>query len=73
MKVYKTFEEIDRDLRILRLETKIHREELKINVAEIKEDLSPVSLVGNLVGALAQKAVVMKVIGSMAGFLRTRR
>lgn len=72
MKVYKTFEEIDYDLKILRIKTKIEKEELKLNIAEIKEDLSIVSVAGNFIGAVAQKAVMLKAFSSMAGMFKKK-
>ena len=65
MKVYKTFQEIDRDLRILKLQAKIDREEMKICFSEIKEDLSPVSLVGNIIGSVAKKALLFKTLAAI--------
>lgn len=73
MKVYNTFEEIDQDLKILRLKTKIEKEELKFKVSEIKEDLSVVSMATNFVGALAKKAVVLKTFSSVIGMIRKKK
>ena len=70
MKVYKTFKEIDRDLKILRLQSKIEKEQLKIGISEIKEDLSPVSMVGNLVGSFAKKAAYIKIATSFINRLK---
>lgn len=70
MKVYKTFEEIDKELKILRLQSKIEKEQLKINIEEIKEDFSPVSMMGNILGGLAKKAVLLKMVSGIIGRLK---
>ncbi len=45
MKVYTDFEQIDRDLQILKLERKIDFEKMKLDVADVKRSLSPTHLV----------------------------
>ncbi|HET8810918.1 MAG TPA: DUF6327 family protein [Flavobacteriaceae bacterium] len=70
MRVYRTFEEIDRELKILRLQSKIEKEQLKIGVARVKEDFSPVSMVGNFVGGFAKKAVLLKMVSGIIGRLK---
>lgn len=70
MRTYRNFEEIDRDLKVLRLETKIHKEELKLNVAEIKDYFSAVTTVGNVLGVVAKRAVLFKSLGRLTRFFR---
>jgi len=43
MKIYESFEEINRDLKKLQLERQIAMEELKLTQHEIKEDLAPLN------------------------------
>ena len=57
-KVYSSFEEINRDLKILKLQKDIDLEEVKLSYHEVKNSLSPVGLIANIVGAIAQKAFV---------------
>lgn len=73
MRVYRTFEEIDQDLKILHLKTKIEREELKLNISAIKEDFSMVSMATNFIGTIAKKAVMLKAFGSMVGMFRHKK
>ena len=40
MKEYSSFKEIDRDLKILKLQTKIDQEEIKLNIERTKSALS---------------------------------
>ena len=70
MKVYKSFSEIDRDLNILKLQSEIEKEQMKLTFSEIKEDFSPISIAGNFIGAIAKKAIMFKTI---AGILRLGR
>lgn len=58
-KDYTSFEEIDRDLRILRLQREIHLEHLKLSVQEAKSSLSPSNLLGGMSG------IFQKIIASL--------
>ncbi|HET8837838.1 MAG TPA: DUF6327 family protein [Flavobacteriaceae bacterium] len=65
MKIYRTFDEIDRDLRILKLQSKIEREEIRSSFSEIKEDFSPVSMAANFIASLTKKAILFKTVASI--------
>ncbi len=67
MRVYNSFEEIDRDLRYLKLQQQVHQETMKLQVNEVKESLSAVSILSNIVGSIAKKAVVLKVVNKLIG------
>jgi|LSQX01.2.fsa_nt_gb hypothetical protein len=66
MKKYKNFDEIDRDLKYLRLKTKIELEELKLSINDTKEsiseELAPRNLIAAAVGPLIKHTVVAGVI-----------
>lgn len=70
MKQYTSFEEIDRDLKILKLQTQIDKEEIKLTIEEVKDSLSPLRIVGNTIGAIMQKAIVLKAVAKMFGIKR---
>ncbi|APU68102.1 MAG: DUF6327 family protein [Bacteroidota bacterium] len=70
MRVYSSFEEIDKDLKILRLQTEIDKEEIKLSLDETKSKLSPVSLAGSMVGTIIQKALVLKAVSKIFGVKR---
>ncbi|MCF4100637.1 DUF6327 family protein [Gillisia sp. M10.2A] len=70
MKEYTSFEEIDRDLKILRLQTQIDKEEIKLSYNHLKEGLSPVSMISNMLGSIAQKALVLKAVSKIFGVKR---
>ncbi|OUS11160.1 hypothetical protein A9Q93_11850 [Nonlabens dokdonensis] len=67
MRVYSSFEEMDRDLRYLKLQQQVHQETMKLQVNEVKESLSAVSILSNIVGSIAKKAVVLKVVNKLIG------
>lgn len=61
MKVYSSFEEIDNDIAIRKLERDIAFEKVKLNVSKAKDELSPIHLLGGFKG-LAQKFVISYII-----------
>ncbi|HKJ48503.1 MAG TPA: DUF6327 family protein [Christiangramia sp.] len=67
MRIYSSFEEIDKDLKILKLQTEIDKEEIKLSVDQTKQSLSPLSLVGSVVGSIMQKALVLKAVSKIIG------
>ena len=67
MRVYSSFEEIDKDLKILKLQTEIDKEEIKLSIDQTKESLSPMSLVGSTIGSIIQKALVLKAVSKIMG------
>ncbi len=70
MRVYSSFEEIDKDLKILHLQTEIDKEEIKLSLDDTKSKLSPVSLAGSMVGSVIQKALVLKAVSKIFGVKR---
>jgi len=71
MKRYTTFEEIDRDLKYLRLKSQIDLEEVKLGLNQSKETLSetfsPINLIASTVGSILKKAFVLKVVDKLIG------
>ncbi|MCB7481901.1 DUF6327 family protein [Christiangramia sediminis] len=67
MRVYSSFEEIDKDLKILKLQTEIDKEEIKLSLDQTKESLSPMSLMRNALGSIAQKALILKAVSKIMG------
>ncbi len=66
MKKYKNFDEIDRDLKYLRLKSKIELEELKLSINDTKEtiteELAPRNLLAAAVGPLVKHTVLAGVV-----------
>lgn len=67
MRVYTSFKEIDRDLRVLHLQKEIDQETMKLQVNEVKDSLSAVSILTSIVGAIAKKAVILKTVHKLIG------
>lgn len=72
MKVYNNYDEIDRDLRVLKLQTDINEERIKLNISEVKEDLSPVSLLSSVAGSIVKKAFIMKTVAKLVGITKAK-
>tara|TARA_R110002020_G_scaffold288220_3_gene503696 strand:- start:570 stop:797 length:228 start_codon:yes stop_codon:yes gene_type:complete len=73
MKVYTSFDEINRDLKILKLQQQIDQEEVKFKLNTIKSSLSPVGLVANIAGAIAEKAFVLKMVNKLLGIKKVKK
>lgn len=71
MKRYTSFEEIDRDLKYLRLKSQIDLEEVKLGINSgknvISETFSPMNLIATAVGSIVKKAFVLKVVNKLIG------
>ncbi|WP_121666094.1 DUF6327 family protein [Mesonia aquimarina] len=72
MKAYNSFDEINHDLKILKLQTRINKEKIKRDVHYIKEDLSPISLVANVASSIAKKAFIMKAVAKIIGIRKAK-
>lgn len=49
-RIYSSFEEIELDLQILKLEREIHAQKLKLNIEKTGENLRPVNLINDYIG-----------------------
>lgn len=67
MRVYNSFDEINRDLRYLQLQKQIDRETMKLNMNEVKESFSAVSILTSIVSSIAKKAVILKTVHKLIG------
>ncbi|MCT8339337.1 DUF6327 family protein [Flavobacteriaceae bacterium TK19130] len=73
MRVYTNFDEIDRDLRYLKLQSQINKEEVKLTLNETKETLSPLGIVTNIIGAIAKKAFILKAVDKLIGMKKVKK
>lgn len=62
MREYSSFEEIDRDLKILKLQNEIDKEETKFDFTRTKEALSPGYLFKTAAGVVKRKALELKAV-----------
>ena len=67
MRKYSSFEEIEKDLKILKLQTEIDKEEVKLSLDQTKGGVSPTSLISDAFGSLLQKAIVLKAASKIFG------
>lgn len=76
MKAYSSFDQIDSDLKILKLKKQIGEEELKLSLHTLKggvrSGFSPVSTISAVLGSLVQKAVVAKLLSLLFGYKRVK-
>tara|TARA_B100001146_G_scaffold223775_1_gene239351 strand:+ start:4057 stop:4293 length:237 start_codon:yes stop_codon:yes gene_type:complete len=68
MKQYNSFEEIDKDLHWLRLQSEIDKEELKLSMHETKESFSLPSMATTIIGSAATAGLLMRVLAPVLGF-----
>ena len=67
MRVYSSFKEIARDLRLLKLQQQIDEEQLKLNLHHVQDSLSPINVVASTIGSIAKKALVLKIVNKLVG------
>lgn len=67
MKEYHSFDEIDRDLKILKLQNEIDKEEIKLNVRRTKEGLSPKYLFKSAAHAIKMKTLELTAVAKGVG------
>lgn len=67
MKEYRSFEEIDRDLKILKLQNEIDKEEVMLSFHRTKSALSPLSLLSSAAQAAKKKAMELKAMALAMG------
>ncbi|MEX1191456.1 MAG: DUF6327 family protein [Brumimicrobium sp.] len=65
-KKYSSFNEIERDLQILKLEREIYHEKILLNSERLKDNLSPLKVLKNTVlskGKGVSSSMIMSIIG----------
>lgn len=70
MREYSSFDQIDRDLKILKLQTQIDREEMKLSYGQTRHNLTPGALAGSMITSIAKKAIIAKAIAKLSGIKR---
>lgn len=72
MSYYKSIEEIERDIEILKLKSQIEEEKMKIRFYQMKEDLSPRNLFGNLFADASKGIAIFRVLRSVYKKIRNK-
>lgn len=71
MKRYTSFKEIDRDLKYLKLKSKINMEEIRLGMhaaqEDVKEAVSPMNLISGLFGSFAKTTLVGGILDRIIG------
>ena len=72
MKVYSSFEQIEHDLKILKLQQQIDKEQLKANFNDMKDGFNPLGSIASTVGAIVKKAFVYKAVDKLMGIKKVK-
>lgn len=72
-KRYNSFEEIDRDLMLLKLQADICREELRLTTHRTKADLEPKQLIQSFVGGYVRENLSNKLLSLGIDLIRNLR
>jgi hypothetical protein len=68
MKVYRSFEEINLELDILKLETELEKEKLKRSFFNLKRTFAPVNILSSLVSSMMHKSFYTKLLQKLLPF-----
>lgn len=69
MREYKNFDEIDRDLKLLKLQKEIDKEKIILSYNQTKESLSPKRVLKDAAGSLLKNAFILKGATTVLGFI----
>ena len=69
MREYKNFEEIDRDLKLLKLQQEIDKEKVMLSYNRTKESISPKNILKSAAGSLLKNAIIFKATTKVLGFI----
>lgn len=69
MREYKNFKEVDRDLKLLKLQKEIDKEKILLNYNQTKESLSPKQLLKSVGDSLLKNPFIFKTTTKFLGFI----
>ena len=69
MRQYKNFKEIDRDLKLLKLQMEIDKEKVKLSYNHTKESLTPKAILSSIAGDFLKSAIVTKGTNKVLGLI----
>lgn len=68
-RLYDTYEELEKEIRILKLQHEIDEERIKLNVQNVKEDLNPLSIASDVASSFAKNAIYLKIATKLFAML----
>ncbi len=69
MREYKSFKEIDRDLKLLKLQKEIDKEKIMLSFNQTKNSLSPKRILKDAANSILKNQYVLKGATSVLGFI----
>ena len=72
MRQYSNFDEIERDLKLLKLQSEIDKERIFLAYNHTKESMSPVSIVKRTAGTIFKSALIYKGASKVMGFVSNK-
>ncbi len=72
MREYKNFDEIERDLRLLKLQQEIDKEKIILSYNQTKKSLSPMSILKSAGGAFLKSTLILKGTTKILDFIGSK-
>ena len=69
MREYKNFKEVERDLKLLKLQQEIDKEKAILSLNRTKESISPKNVLKSAAGSLLKNALIFKATTKVLGFI----
>lgn len=69
MREYNNFEEIERDLKLLKLQKEIDKEKVLLSYNMTKESLAPKRIIKSAAGSIFKNALILKGATSVLGYI----
>ena len=73
MRQYSNFDEIERDLKLLKLQQDIAKEEISLNIHRTKESLTPKAMAKKVAGSLLKSAMVLKTADKILSLISKKK
>lgn len=69
MRAYKNYGEIERDLKLLKLQKEIDKEKIILSYHQTKESIAPKRVLKSAAGSIFKNALILKGATSVLGFI----
>lgn len=69
MRHYSNFDEIDRDLQLLKLQMDIDKERIFLSYHHTKESLAPTAILKSMFGSILKNTLILKGTSKVLGFV----